>query len=106
MVCEYRPWYEKARKHMCVTDRHDMTLVVKVALKPNTTNQPTWIWFICQFTAQIRLPDTYTVAQKKERVEEIIETLDLKKCEDTSKWDVPILPVVFASACGWAEADQ
>ena len=28
---------------MCVTDRHDMTLAVKVALKPNTTNQPT-IW--------------------------------------------------------------
>ena len=26
---------------MCVTDRHDMTLAVKVALKPNTTNQPT-----------------------------------------------------------------
>ena len=31
---------EKARKHVCVTDRHDMTLVVKVALNPNTTNQP------------------------------------------------------------------
>ena len=26
---------------MCVTDRHDMTLAVKVALKPDTTNQPT-----------------------------------------------------------------
>ena len=26
---------------MCVTDRHDMTLAVKVALNPNTTNQPT-----------------------------------------------------------------
>ena len=25
---------------MCGTDRHDMTLVVKVALNPNTTNQP------------------------------------------------------------------
>ena len=24
---------------MCVTDRHDMTLAVKVALNPNTTNQ-------------------------------------------------------------------
>ena len=24
----------------CVTDRHDMTLAVKVALNPNTTNQP------------------------------------------------------------------
>ena len=26
---------------MCVTDRHDMTLAVKVALNVNTTNQPT-----------------------------------------------------------------
>ena len=29
---------EKARKHMCVADRRDMTLAVKVALNPNTTN--------------------------------------------------------------------
>ena len=34
-LCKY--WYEKARKHTCVTDRHDMTLAVKVALNPNTT---------------------------------------------------------------------
>ena len=27
-------------KHICVTDRHDMTLAVKVALNLNTTNQP------------------------------------------------------------------
>ena len=31
---------EKARKHMCVTDRHDMILAIKMALNPNTTNQP------------------------------------------------------------------
>ena len=31
---------EKARKHMCVTDRHDMTLAVKVALDLNTTKEP------------------------------------------------------------------
>ena len=31
----------KARKHMCVINHHDMTLAVKVALNPNTTNQPT-----------------------------------------------------------------
>ena len=37
-LCQY--WCEKARKHICVTDRHDMTLAVKVALNPNTTNQP------------------------------------------------------------------
>ena len=38
-LCQH--WCEKARKHMCVTDRHDMTLAVKVALNLNTTNQPT-----------------------------------------------------------------
>ena len=38
-LCSY--WCEKARKQICVTDRHDMTLAVKVALNPNTTNQPT-----------------------------------------------------------------
>ena len=38
-LCWY--WLEKARKQKCVTDRHDMTLAVKVALNPNTTNQPT-----------------------------------------------------------------
>ena len=27
---------------MCVTDRHDVTLAVKVVLNPNTTNQPTF----------------------------------------------------------------
>ena len=37
-LCLY--WCEKARKHICVTDRHDVTLAVKVALNPNTTNQP------------------------------------------------------------------
>ena len=30
----------KYRKHMCVTDRHDMSLAVKVAINPNITNQP------------------------------------------------------------------
>ena len=34
-------WCDKARKHMCVTDRHDMALAVKVPLNPSTTNQPT-----------------------------------------------------------------
>ena len=28
-LCKY--WCEKARKRMCVTDRHDMTLAVKVS---------------------------------------------------------------------------
>ena len=31
-LCWY--WCEKARKHICVTDRHDMTLAVKMALNP------------------------------------------------------------------------
>ena len=32
---------EQARKHICVNDRHDMTLAVKVALNLNTANK---IW--------------------------------------------------------------
>ena len=35
---------EKARKHVCVTDHHDMTLAVRVALNPNTTNQHFIYW--------------------------------------------------------------
>ena len=35
----------KPGKHMCVTDRHDMTLAVNVALNLNTTNQPTYFSF-------------------------------------------------------------
>ena len=34
-LCWY--WCEKARKRMCVIDRHDIALSVKVALYPNTT---------------------------------------------------------------------
>ena len=32
---------KKARKRTCITDRHDMTLAVKLALNPNSTNQHT-----------------------------------------------------------------
>ena len=39
-LCYY--WCDKAKNHIhvCVTDRHGMTLAVKVVLNPNTTNQP------------------------------------------------------------------
>ena len=37
-LCKY--WCEKARKHMCVTDRRDMTLAFKVGLNPKASNQP------------------------------------------------------------------
>ena len=52
-LCYY--WCEKARKHICVTKLHDMTLVVKVALNPNTTNLSlsynvfnSYVSFVCQ----------------------------------------------------------
>ena len=35
-LCLY--WCEKARKHISATGHRDMTLAVKVALNPNTTN--------------------------------------------------------------------
>ena len=39
---------------MCITDRNDMTLAVKVALNPNTTNQPicTILKFCCLVKGQ------------------------------------------------------
>ena len=33
----YLYWCEKARKHICLTNCHDMTLAVKVAVNLNTT---------------------------------------------------------------------
>ena len=39
-LCKYLS--ESARKHMCFTNRHDMTLAFKVALNPNTTNEPSF----------------------------------------------------------------
>ena len=32
---------------MCVTDGHDMTLAVEVALNPNTTNKQQQLLFVC-----------------------------------------------------------
>ena len=40
----------KARKHMCVTDCHDMTIGVKVALNPNTINQSIYRYIIKRYT--------------------------------------------------------
>ena len=42
MLCWY--WCERTRKHMCVTNHHDVTLAVKVALNLNTINQLLQIW--------------------------------------------------------------
>ena len=39
---------------MCVTDRHHMTLPVKVALNPNTSNQPITIVYV-QSSKKFRL---------------------------------------------------
>ena len=41
-LCLY--WCEKARKHICFTDCHDMTLTVKVVLNPNIHT----VEYICQ----------------------------------------------------------
>ena len=48
---------------MCVSDRHDMTLAVKVALNPNTTNQPNLIYLrIASLTRgieRVKLPEDF-----------------------------------------------
>ena len=52
-------WCEKARKHMCVTDRHDMTLAVKVALKPHISGVK-HIWKESYVSTGVRKPvNTY-----------------------------------------------
>ena len=40
---------------MCVTDRHDMTLAVKVALNPNTTNQLPYMVVIFHFKCTLKM---------------------------------------------------
>ena len=40
---------------MCVTDRHDMTLAVKAALNPNTTDQPSFIEMILKVVLRSRI---------------------------------------------------
>ena len=49
----------KPGKRLCVTDCHDMTLAVKVALNPNTTNQPTEITSIFSFSYNVSYPLKY-----------------------------------------------
>ena len=36
-------WYEKAWKHVCITEHHDITLAVKEVSNLITTDQPTTI---------------------------------------------------------------
>lgn len=42
---------------------------------------------VCRFTAQLRLPREYTLAEKYERVEQVIQQLRLGKCADTKIGD-------------------
>ena len=65
-LCLYR--CEKARetrKHICVTDRHDMTLAVEVVLNPNTTNQPTYLLQTCAYKKKMWRREN--CGQKKKR---------------------------------------
>lgn len=38
-----------------------------------------------QFTAQIRLPESMSEMEKRDKIDEIVENLDMKKCLNTSK---------------------
>ena len=39
-----------------------------------------------QFTAMLRISDKLTEEEKQQRVDDVVESLDLKKCLDTRKW--------------------
>ena len=58
---------------MCITDRHDMTLAVKVALNPNTTNQPSKLCFFSIFNGEIDIcadfPFSYKVKSGRISIE-------------------------------------
>ena len=45
---------------MCVTDHHDMTLAVKVALNTNTTNQPTLVVLFNKILDSGTFPETWS----------------------------------------------
>ena len=53
----------KARKHMCVTDHHDMTLAIKVALNPNTTNHQTIL--VCTVVGKKNIWKTWEKSKMK-----------------------------------------
>ena len=74
-------------KHICVPDSHDMTLAVKVALNPNTTNQAN-----CKLKAfaDNKLNDTQNIKFVYHRVEII-----LGKGENAGYQHVPFSHNVF-----------
>ena len=44
-----------------------------------------------QFTALLRLPGSMPTKEKKKRVDEIIDDLDMRKCLNTSEFCVPVI---------------
>ena len=44
-----------------------------------------------QFTALLRLPGSMPTKEKKKRVDEIIDNLDMRKCLNTSEFCVPVI---------------
>lgn len=46
------------------------------------------LWETLFFTANLRLPDSMSKAEKKEKVNDIVDTLDMRKCVDTLIGDI------------------
>ena len=46
-----------------------------------------FIFQFLQYTAQLRLSDSLSYSEKKSHVEKIIDILDLRHCQDTSKFN-------------------
>ena len=64
---------------MCVTDRHDITLAVKVALNPNTTNQKFSLSTVCCF-------DSGYVGKQPVAWKEYFAEYWLKELQESKSW--------------------
>ena len=75
---------------MCVTDRHDMTLAVKLALNPNTTNQPTELWGSASFISDRILQNTtaFWLGASDSDIEGIWKWVAKDEELTYSEWDV------------------
>ena len=61
-----------------------------------------WYWyFSLQYTALLRLPGSMPTKEKKRRVNEIIDDLDMRKCLNTSECQTSLSSQIVLGWCKW-----